>query len=140
MIGLVDCNSCYASCEQIYRPDLRQKPVIVLSNNDGCIIARSQEAKALGVPGLEPYFKVKPLIKRHNIHVFSANFRLYGDISHAVMTTLRDYSPTVEQYSIDEMFLDFAHMNRDLELYGEQIKDILWRHVRMPVGVGIAPA
>ena len=139
MIGLVDCNSCYASCEQIYRPDLRHKPVIVLSNNDGCIIARSKEAKDLGIPDLQPYFKVKAQILKHQVTVFSSNFRLYGDISRQVMTTLEDYSPRVEQYSIDEMFLDFSAMPQDLNDYGEHIKDTLWQNVRMPVGVGIAP-
>ena len=139
MIALVDCNSCYASCEQVFRPDLRDKPVIVLSNNDGCIIARSKEAKQLGVPDLQPFFKIEALLKRHKVTVFSANFRLYGDISNQVMATLRDFSPHVEQYSIDEMFLDFSGMTQDLNQHGTLIKDTLWRHVRMPVGVGIAP-
>jgi len=139
MIALVDCNSCYASCEQIFRPDLRDKPVIVLSNNDGCIIARSKEAKKLGVPDLQPFFKLEQQLKKHRVVVFSANFRLYGDISNQVMTTLRDFSPRVEQYSIDEMFLDFSGMDLDLNEYGTVIKDALWQNVRMPVGVGIAP-
>ena len=139
MIALVDCNSCYASCEQIFRPDLRDKPVIVLSNNDGCIIARSKQAKALGVPDLQPFFKIERQLKKHGVVVFSANFRLYGDISNQVMTTLRDFSPQVEQYSIDEMFLDFSGMQQDLNEYGLLIKKTLWNNVRMPVGVGIAP-
>ncbi len=138
MICLVDCNSCYASCEQVFRPDLRNKPLIVLSNNDGCIVARSKEAKAIGIPDLQPYFKVKPLLIKNKVHVFSANFRLYGDISNHVMETLREFSPHVEQYSIDEMFLNFQGMD-DLMRYGEHIKSILWQHVRMPVSVGIAP-
>lgn len=138
MISLVDCNSCYASCEQVFRPDLRQKPLIVLSNNDGCIVARSKEAKLLGIPDLQPYFKVKSLLIRHHVHVFSANFRLYGDISNQVMATLREFSPHVEQYSIDEMFLNFNGMD-DLEHYGQHIKETLWQDVRMPVSVGIAP-
>ena len=139
MIALVDCNSCYASCEQIFRPDLRARPVIVLSNNDGCIIARSKEAKALGVPDLQPFFKLEQQLKKHRVTVFSANFRLYGDISHQVMTTLREFSPRVEQYSIDEMFLDVSAISHDLNQYGGIIKDRLWKDVRMPVGVGIAP-
>ena len=139
MIALVDCNACYASCEQVFRPDLRDKPVIVLSNNDGCIIARSKQAKMLGVPDLQPFFKVKQQLKKHRVVVFSANFRLYGDISNQVMTTLRDFSPQVEQYSIDEMFLDFSGMKMDLNNYGTVIKDTLWLNVRMPVSVGIAP-
>ncbi len=139
MMALVDCNSCYASCEQVFRPDLRNKPVIVLSNNDGCIIARSKEAKNLGVPDLQPFFKVEQQLRKHRVIIFSANFRLYGDISNQVMTTLRDFSPHVEQYSIDEMFLDFNGMELDLNEYGTLIKDTLWQNVRMPVGVGIAP-
>jgi DNA polymerase V len=139
MYALVDCNACYASCEQIFRPDLRGKPVIVLSNNDGCIIARSAEAKALGVPDLQPYFKIAPRLKRDGVQVFSANFRLYGDISAQVMATLRDFSPRVEQYSIDEMFLDLGGIETDPETLAARIRDRLWREVRMPVGVGIAP-
>lgn len=139
MITLVDCNSFYASCEQIFRPDLRGKPVIVLSNNDGCIIARSKEAKQLGIPDLQPYFKLEYLLKQHHVHVFSSNFRLYGDISNRVMMTLSRFSPHVEQYSIDEMFLDAEGITETLERYGEIIKETVWRDVRMPVGVGIAP-
>ena len=139
MIALADCNACFASCEQVFRPDLRGKPLIVLSNNDGCIVARTQQAKDLGVPDLAPYFKVKPLIKCHKVHVFSANFRLYGDISHQVMAVLREFSPQVEQYSIDEMFLNMAGINDDLNDYALNMKRTLWREVRMPVSVGIAP-
>ncbi len=139
MMALVDCNACYASCEQVFRPDLRDKPVIVLSNNDGCIIARTKEAKALGVPDLQPYFKIEQQLKKHRVHVFSANFRLYGDISNQVMSTLRDFSPHVEQYSIDEMFLDFDGLNIDFNDFGSEIKNTIWQNTRMPVGVGIAP-
>ena len=140
MFALVDCNSCYASCEQIFRPDLRGKPVIVLSNNDGCIIARSKEAKVLGIPDLQPYFKVKHLIKRHRVAVFSSNFRLYGDISQRVMDTLRHFSPNIEIYSIDEMFLDLDGIHLPLEDYGQKMKTTLWQQVKMPVSVGIAPS
>ena len=140
MFALVDCNSCYASCEQIFRPDLRGKPVIVLSNNDGCIIARSREAKVLGIPDLHPYFKVKHLIKRHRVAVFSSNFRLYGDISQRVMDTLRHFSPNVEIYSIDEMFLDLDGIDLPLEDCGQKMKATLWQQVKMPVSVGIAPS
>ena len=140
MFALVDCNSCYASCEQIFRPDLRGKPVIVLSNNDGCIIARSKEAKVLGIPDLQPYFKVKHLIKRHRVAVFSSNFRLYGDISQRVMDTLRHFSPNIEIYSIDEMFLDLDGIDLPLEDYGQKMKTTLWQQVKMPVSVGIAPS
>ena len=140
MFALVDCNSCYASCEQVFRPDLRGRPVVVLSNNDGCIIARTREAKMLGIPDLEPYFKVRHLLEKHRVEVFSANFRLYGDISQQVMDRLREFAPRVEQYSIDEMFLDFDGFNTDLNEYAGHIKKDLWRAVRMPVGVGVAPS
>lgn len=145
MFALVDCNSCYASCEQIFRPDLRNKPIVVLSNNDGVIVARSKEAKALGVPDLEPYFKVEKLIRQHKIQVFSSNYELYGDISHRVMQTLREFAPQVEIYSIDEMFLYFEGFEKlfkttgDWVDYGSKIKRTLWKEVRMPVCVGIAP-
>lgn len=139
MFALVDCNSCYASCEQIFRPDLRGKPVVVLSNNDGCIVARSKEAKALGIPDLHAYFKVKHILKRHNVTVFSSNNPLYGEISRCVMDTLRQFSPDIEVYSIDEMFLDLSGFSEDLTQYGRQMKKAVWQHVRMPVSVGIAP-
>jgi len=139
MIALVDCNSFYASCEQVFRPDLRDKAVVVLSNNDGCIIARSAHAKALGIPDLEPYFKQKALLEKHGVTVFSANFRLYGDISNQVMNTLLCFSPQVEQYSIDEMFLNMDGITKDFSACGVEMRKRLWREVRMPVGVGMAP-
>jgi DNA polymerase V len=139
MFALVDCNSCYASCHQIFRPDLRGKPVVVLSNNDGCVVARSKEAKALGIPDLQAFFKIEAQLKAHKVHIFSSNYTLYGDISHRVMETLRRFSPEVEIYSIDEMFLSFAGMPVDLKAYGKTIKQTVWKEVRMPVCVGIAP-
>ena len=105
MYALVDCNSFFASCEQVFRPDLRNKPVVVLSNNDGCIVARSKEAKALNIPDLVPYFKVKPLLEKYGVHVFSSNYELYGDLSNRVMKVLEYFSPDIEVYSIDEAFL-----------------------------------
>lgn len=140
MLALVDCNSCYASCEQIFRPDLRGRPVVVLSNNDGFVVARSKEAKALGIGELVPFFKIEHLLRKHQVAIFSSNYALYGDISHRVMTTLREFSPEVEVYSIDEMFLDLAGLREDWLSYGREIKRTLWRDVRMPVGVGIAPS
>lgn len=140
MLALVDCNSCYASCEQIFRPDLRGKPVVVLSNNDGFIVARSKEAKALGIEDLQPFFKIEHLLKRHNVAIFSSNYPLYGDISNRVMSTLRGFAPEVEVYSIDEMFLQFAGIQENLTNYGHTIKNTLWQNIRMPVGVGIAPS
>lgn len=138
MLALVDCNSCYASCEQIFRPDLRGKPVVVLSNNDGFIVARSREAKALGIEDLQPYFKIEHLLHQHQVTVFSSNYALYGDISNRVMTTLRRFSPEVEVYSIDEMFLQLAGLHGSLNELGQTIKNTLWQEIRMPVGVGIA--
>ena len=140
MFALVDCNSFYASCEQVFRPDLRGKPVVVLSNNDGCIVARSQEAKKLGIPDLQAFFKTKALLRKHQVTIFSSNYTLYGDISHRVMTTLRNYSPDVEVYSIDEMFLSCGELPVDLKHYGKTIKQHIWRDTRVHVSVGIAPS
>ena len=139
MFALVDCNSFYASCEQVFRPDLRGKPVVVLSNNDGFVVARSKEAKALGIGDLQPFFKVEHLLRRHNVAIFSSNYPLYGDLSQRVMRTLRRFSPHIEIYSIDEMFLSLRGLPVDYGDYGHQIKNCLWEHIRMPVGVGIAP-
>lgn len=139
MFALIDCNSCYASCEQIFRPDLRGKPVVVLSNNDGCIIARSKEAKQLGIPDLQPYFKIQSLLKQKNVTVFSANFSLYGDISQRFVETVKRFSPHIEQYSIDELFVDLDNMPVDLKEYAHTIKKAVWKEVRMPVGIGIGP-
>ncbi len=140
MFGLIDCNSFYASCEQIFRPDLRGKPVVVLSNNDGCIVARSKEAKALGIPDLEPYFKLAPLLKKHGVHVFSSNYALYGDISARVVETIRQYACDIEVYSIDESFVrPIDGLFGNYQEYGQHIKRAIWKQVRIPVGVGIAP-
>lgn len=139
MFALVDCNSCYASCEQIFRPDLRGKPVVVLSNNDGCIVARSKEAKALGIPDLNAFFQLEPWLRKHRVAVFSSNYALYGDISQRVMNTLRQFSPEIEVYSIDEMFLSMDGLTVDYKSYGLQIKNTMWKDVRMPVCVGITP-
>lgn len=138
MFALVDCNSFYASCEQVFRPDLRGRPVVVLSNNDGFVVARSKEAKSLGIGDLEPYFKVASLLKKNDVAVFSSNYKLYGDLSNRVMTTLRSFSPRIEVYSIDEMFLEMDGLQQDLSACGQQIKDTLWQHTRIPVGVGMA--
>jgi DNA polymerase V len=138
--ALVDCNGFYASCEQVFRPELRGKPVVVLSNNDGFVVARSKEAKALGVPDLEAFFKIERLLRKHQVAIFSSNYPLYGDMSERVMTTLRHFSPHIEVYSIDEMFLDTRGLQEEPQHYARQLKDTLWQHVRMPVGVGIAPS
>lgn len=122
----------------MYRPDLRGKPVVVLSNNDGVMVSRTKEAKALGLGDLVPYFQVKGIIEKHGVTVFSSNYKLYGDISNRVMTTLREFSPRIEVYSIDEMFLEFSRMPVDLLPYSRLIKDTVWQLTRIPVGVGSA--
>lgn len=139
--ALVDCNSFYASCEKLFRPDLKHKPVVVLSNNDGCIVARSAEAKALGLKMATPRFKVDKLLKQHDVAVFSSNYALYGDISERVMTTLEGLAPNVEVYSIDEAFLDLDGLAfvDSLTEYGQQIRDKVQRDTGIAVGVGIAP-
>lgn len=139
MYALVDVNSFFASCEQLFRPDLRGKPVVVLSNNDGCIVARSKEAKALGIPDLEPYFKQRPFLEKHHVHVYSSNYELYGDVSKRIMTTLEAFSSEMEIYSIDEAFLSLHGFRESLPAYGRRIRNTVLRHVGMHVGVGIAP-
>lgn len=115
MYALVDCNSFYASCEQVFRPDLKGKPVVVLSNNDGCIVAANREAKALAdLPKWRPAFEVKDVLEKHNVHVFSSNYALYGDMSKRVMDTLRNFTPNIEIYSIDEAFLNLDLLGIDL--------------------------
>lgn len=136
--SLVDCNSFYASCEQIFRPDLRNKPVVVLSNNDGCIVARSKEAKALNIPDLQAYFKIKPLLQQYNVHVFSSNYELYGDVSHRIVEVLHTFAPSLEVYSIDECFLSLHGMPLDFYQYGLNIKQAVWKQIKMPVSVGTA--
>jgi DNA polymerase V len=137
MLALVDCNSCYASCEQIFRPDLRGKPIVVLSNNDGCVVTRNTEAKALDIPGFEPYFKLKHDLKRQHVHVFSSNYELYGDISARIMQLLNKFGSRMEVYSIDEAFLDVEGIAA-LRQHGLKIKQACWKEQRMPVCVGIA--
>lgn len=141
MIALVDCNSFYASCEQVFRPDLWGRPVVVLSNNDGCVIAANAEAKALThIPMFEPVFKIKQQLIDNGVSFFSSNYTLYGEMSQRVMNTLKEFSPIVEVYSIDESFLDLSGFEYlDLNTYGKQIKDTVYRHTGIPTGVGIAP-
>lgn len=140
MFALVDCNNFYASCERVFNPGLRKRPVVVLSNNDGCVIARSQEAKAIGIRMGHPYFQARELIEKHGVAVYSSNYTLYGDMSRRVMETLERFSPEVEVYSIDEAFLDVRHVASDrLIEYGRELRATLHRWVGIPVGVGIAP-
>jgi len=105
MYGLIDCNNFYASCERVFNPALRNRPIIVLSNNDGCVIARSNEAKALGIKMGVPYYQVKDIVKQHGVFTFSSNYTLYGDMSHRVMILIRNAVPHIEIYSIDECFV-----------------------------------
>ena len=139
MIALVDCHSFYSSCHQVFRPDLRDAPVVVLSNNDGFIVARSKEAKLLGIPDLTPFFKIEKFLKKNHVHIFSSNYALYGDISQRVMTELQAFSNDVEVYSIDEMFLDLKNVLDDLTIFGQQVHHRIWQNVRLRVGVGIGP-
>lgn len=136
-IVLVDCNNFYASCERVFVPRLRDKPVAVLSNNDGCIIARSDEVKALGIPMGAPYFKHRATLEAAGVHIFSANFELYGDLSRRVMQTLETFSDTIEVYSIDEAFLHVPAQD-DLTAFGAAIHERVARWTGIPVRVGIA--
>lgn len=140
MFALVDVNSFYASCETVFRPDLRGKPVVVLSNNDGCVIARSAEAKTLGIPMGAPYFKLKNEFRRHRVQVFSSNYALYADMSNRVMTTLEQMAPSVEVYSIDEAFLDLSGVRNCmvLENFGREVRETVKSNTHLTVGVGIA--
>ncbi|EML3933102.1 TPA: Y-family DNA polymerase [Klebsiella pneumoniae] len=139
MFALCDVNSFYASCETVFRPDLKGRPVVVLSNNDGCVIARSAEAKPFVIMG-EPYFKQKDMFRRHGIIAFSSNYELYADMSNRVMTTLEELSPRCEIYSIDEAFCDLTGVRncRDLTDFGREIRETVLRRTHLTVGVGIA--
>ncbi|WP_019540551.1 Y-family DNA polymerase [Proteiniphilum acetatigenes] len=139
MFALVDCNNFYASCERVFNPSLNDKPVVVLSNNDGCVIARSNEAKALGIPMGAPAFEYDLLFRRHNVKVFSANFSLYGDMSARVMNILSNYSPMQEIHSIDECFLDLIGIDVDYREYGLKMREHILKWTGIPIGVGIAP-
>ena len=138
MYGIVDCNNFYASCERVFNPKLHNKPIIVLSNNDGCVIARSNEVKQLGVKMGEPAFKISSLIKKYNIRVFSTNFALYGDMSQRVMNIIAESIPKIEIYSIDEAFLDLNGFN-DLELVelGYSLRKKILKYTGLPVSIGI---
>ena len=123
-IALVDCNSFYVSCERLFNPKIQSVPVVVLSNNDGCVISRSAEAKKIGIKMGEPYFKVKELVKKNNVQIFSSNYALYGDISRRVMKVLKGFSDKVEIYSIDEAFIDLSHVKDEMtEEYGKEIRE-----------------
>jgi DNA polymerase V len=139
--ALVDVNNFYASCERVFRPDLTGRAIVVASNNDGCAVARSAEAKALGIKMGEPLFKIQPLIRQHNVVVCSSNYTLYADMSQRVMTILDQFAPAIEIYSIDEAFLDLTELmaNYDLESYGACIRTAVQQQTGLIVCVGIAP-
>lgn len=140
MFALVDVNSFYASCETAFRPDLKGLPVVVLSNNDGCVIARSAEAKKVGIKMGDPFFKLKDELRKHKVQVFSSNYALYADMSNRVMTTLEEMAPSVEIYSIDEAFMDLTGVRNCmvLEDFGRQVRARVLRDTHLTVGVGIA--
>ncbi len=138
-IALVDCNSFYVSCERLFNPKIRKKPVVVLSNNDGCIVSRSNEAKALGIKMGEPYFKAKDIIIKNNVQVFSSNYSLYGDISRRVMKTLKRFNSDIEIYSIDEAFLDLSNFSDDeVEKVVREIRETVLQWTGIPTSIGIA--
>ena len=136
MYALIDCNNFYVSCERVFNPSLNNKPVLVLSNNDGCVIARSNETKKLGIKMGVPAFKIKSIINKNNIHLFSTNFALYGDMSSRVMNILYSMFSDIEIYSIDEAFLDL-HGYKDLNSIGNEIKSKILKYTGIPVSVGI---
>ncbi|MDO5978628.1 Y-family DNA polymerase [Flavivirga spongiicola] len=140
MYALVDCNNFYASCERAFNPNLRNKPIAILSNNDGCVISRSDEAKALNLPMGAPIFKWESFCKKNNIHVLSSNYPLYGDMSSRVMSILEQFTPDVEVYSIDEAFVQFKGFeDYDFKDYGNQIRQRILKWTGIPTCVGIAP-
>ncbi len=135
--ALIDCNNFFVSCERAFRPDLENKPVVVLSNNDGCVVSRSQEVKGLGIPMGAPYFKCRDIIEKYGITVFSSNFELYGDMSDRVMTTLDTFADDVEFYSIDEAFVQLP--DSTAEAFAHTIRSTIRQWTRIPVSVGIGP-
>lgn len=140
MFALIDCNNFYASCERLFQPALRHKPILVLSNNDGCVIARSNEVRALGIKMGVPYFEVKALCKQHQVHVFSSNYVFYGDMSRRVMSVIEDNWPVVEIYSIDEVFLDLSTLPlAECDEFCLALQRKILRYTGIPVSIGIGP-
>jgi len=141
VIALVDCNNFYASCEKVFRPELRNRPVVVLSNNDGCVIARSQEAKDMGIDMTQPYFKMKDVLAKAGVAVFSSNYTLYGDMSARVVECIEALSPKVEVYSVDEAFADLSMVPTDeLMSKATELVETIWQWTGLPVKVGVAPS
>ena len=138
-IALIDCNSFYVSCERLFNPKIRKKPVVVLSNNDGCIVSRSNEAKSLGIKMGEPYFKAKDIIIKNNVQVFSSNYSLYGDLSRRVMRTLKRFNSDIEVYSIDEAFIDLSNFpDNEIEKVAQEIRSTVLQWTGIPTSIGIA--
>ncbi|RJX74911.1 translesion error-prone DNA polymerase V subunit UmuC [Pseudomonas sp. LS-2] len=137
VFALIDCNSFYASCERVFRPDLARTPIVVLSNNDGCVIARSYDAKPFVKMG-QPYFQIKDHLRRNGVVAFSSNYALYGDMSERVMTIIESMVPALEVYSIDEAFADLTGIPGDLTAFGRNLREKIFKHTGIPVGVGIA--
>lgn len=139
--ALIDCNNFFVSCERVFRPELEGKPVVVLSSNDGCVVARSNESKAIGIPMGAPAFKYRDLFRQKQIVQFSANFELYGNISKRITEILTQVTPRIEVYSVDESFLDLRELNiKDYTAWATAIRDRIWREVGVPVSLGIAPS
>ena len=137
--ALVDCNNFFVSCERVFRPDLVKKPVAVLSNNDGCIVARSNEVRALDIPMGVPLFKVRDIVRAHDVQLFSANFELYGDMSQRIVELLRQETPLIEVYSIDECFIDLSELPiEDVHEWAVRVRTRVWREIGIPVSVGVA--
>lgn len=140
MIALVDCNNFYVSCERVFQPQYNNQPVVVLSNNDGCVISRSEEAKAVGIPMGAPEFKIQELLLKNKVKVFSSNYTLYGDLSSRVMTLLKKFAPAIEEYSIDEAFLNYQGVRDvDYEYEGQKIKRTIFKGLGIPTCIGFAP-
>lgn len=140
MFALVDCNNFYVSCERLFRPNLNNKPIVVLSNNDGCVISRSNEAKALGIAMGIPFFKIKFLCKHHQVHVFSSNYALYGDLSNRVMSTIKRYWKKMEIYSIDEAFLDLSELTiAQQEAFSNHLQKRILKETGIPTSIGLGP-
>ena len=140
LYALCDCNNFYASCERVFNPSLNGKPVVVLSNNDGCVIARSNEAKQMGIPMGEPFFRIRNLVENKQLYAFSSNYTLYGDMSNRVMQTLSQFTPNIEIYSIDESFLDLGSFyKKDLLSYSWEIKRTVFQWTGIPISLGVAP-
>ena len=137
--ALVDCNNFFCSCERVFRPDLTNRPVVVLSNNDGCVVARSNEVKAMGIQMGEPYFRVRSTLNLNKVEVFSSNYTLYADMSQRVMSTLSTFTPEMEIYSIDEAFLQLSDLDVESGI-GAEMRKRVWQWCRIPVSVGIGPS